>query len=286
MKFVLFFVASTLMFVINAQAQSQGYDIIVVAGQSNAEGVGMGPTIDDTSRDAVIFQLGRVGNDNLKAVPAKDPLQSWSYPNNFVGFGLSFARAYAATLPTSRKVLLVPVAYGGSSILVWEKSQILYVDMKARIKAAQALPGENRVVAFLWHQSETDMLFIDAKNPGMPNAAVYGTKLQELVTNIRTDFPSQPLFPIIMGEPVPSWFKRKSARCKVIKEIKAVVKANPQNYFAGSQGLKSNLEDGVSKDSSQTVHFSARSQTLYGKKYFQVFAQRRSVDEQDEMFCF
>jgi len=261
------------------------YDIIVVAGQSNAEGVGLGATVDDTSNDDKIFQVGRVGEDNMKVIPAKDPLQSWSYPNNAVGFAMSFAREYAKTLAPNHRVLLVPVAYGGSSILVWEKSQNLYTDMKARVMAAiQSKPG-SKVVAFLWHQGETDMIFINGKNPNMPNAKFYGAKLVEFLVNVRTDFPSSPIFPIIMGEPVPSWFKRKSARCKVMKEIKSIAKQGHELYFAGADGLKSNVEDGVSNDENQGIHFSAKAQTQYGKKYFKVFSERRS-DNAEDFFCF
>ncbi|MBX3021789.1 MAG: DUF4214 domain-containing protein [Bdellovibrionales bacterium] len=259
-------------------AASEVYDIIVIAGQSNAEGAGAGAFTDDHSQDGRIFQLGRYNEDNLKVLPATDALQNWHYYPGVpsAGFATSFAREYVKSKP-GRKVLIVPAAKGSTSILEWENSGELYADMKMRVKHALSLNRENRVVAFLWHQGETDVDFIDRNNPAMPNAAVYGTRLQTLINSVRTDFAGGATpFPFLAGDFVPSWYADHQSKFDVRETTRSVLGRNTQAYYVSSYGLLSNYEANTSNEVIQSIHFSAQAGIDFGKRYFTVFNQKQS----------
>jgi len=132
-----------------AQNSFTGYDVFVIAGQSNAVGVGAGPYVDvlkSKSLDAKIFQLGRYGTDNKKIIPGQDVLQHFSYTprTTTIGFGMAFARRYARWMDKNRKVLLIPAAMGGTSVLQWlgelplttRATDSLMNDLKFRLKLA------------------------------------------------------------------------------------------------------------------------------------------------------
>jgi hypothetical protein len=269
-----------------SEAASLAYDIIIVAGQSNAVGSGMGAFSDDRSRDALILQLGRFA-DEKKIVQATDGLQHWDFPFNqtYAGLGMSFAREYAKNLSTNRRVLLIPVAKGGSSILQWSRDQTYYSDMINRVKYALSLNSQNRIVAFLWHQGETDILGVAARNSSLSTAAAYGTRLQTLIQSVRSDLAASGSFPVLTGGYVPGWNVEGSVNVSSTKSdfqntIRSVLSTNPPAYFVSSAQLISNYESGASSEIAQNIHFSGASQILFGKRFFQVF-QRKASDPVD-----
>lgn len=266
-----------------AAAPSFAYDIIIVSGQSNAVGSGMGAFSDDRSRDALILQLGRFAEDK-KIVQATDGLQHWDYPFNqtYAGLGMSFAREYAKGLSSNRRILLIPTAKGGSSILQWSADQSYYTDMRNRVKYALSLNPQNRIVAFLWHQGETDILNVANRNASLSTTAAYRTRLQNLISSVRSDFASYGSFPFLAGGYVPGWNQEGVVKVSGVKAefeaaVHATLAANPPAYFVSSAQLNSNFESGASSEVVQNIHFSGASQILFGKRYFQAF-QRRTSD--------
>lgn len=224
---MLFFLGSSLCFAPPAFSTTLGYDIIIVAGQSNAVGSGLGPFVDpvavaNPAIDGQIMQLGRIGNNNLQIIPATfneggvayDGLEHWTVtPSSHrrMGLAIPFARRYVAAgmLGANRKVLIIPAAYGGTSILEWlgelPATPALFDDLTGRVKPVLARPSEvNRVVAFLWHQGETDAYNAYFQLYGM-DADEYRCKLSSLVRRIRVEFPSDPKFPIIAGGFATGW---------------------------------------------------------------------------------
>ena len=160
-----------------------GYDIILIAGQSN--GVGWAPGEYSATNDNV-FALQ---DDNFSVVQASDPLPQAttvltdsSFPSNYVsngkGFALTFANLYVQNgyLRRNRRVLLVQtsVASVGFSQLDpnglgwWSSSSptaggAAYVNCITRLTGAlqQTLEGQtsiadNRVVAVCWQEGESD----------------------------------------------------------------------------------------------------------------------------------
>lgn len=163
--------ALTLVFASSARAiegSPQGYDIVVIGGQSNAVGAGRGEYHDAFKSEALdqrIFQLGRnigdCASDEGRIIPATETLRHWlNCPQSkTVGFGMAFARRWAASpLSEGRRVLILPGAYGGTTIRQWQES--LWPALRKNLRSLKTLaPGTNRIVAFLWSQGESDFAY-------------------------------------------------------------------------------------------------------------------------------
>lgn len=274
-----------------------GFDIIIVAGQSNAVGWGVGYFFDpyaSSSVDANIFQLGRYGAQAMQVVPATmawggntyDALQHWgiSFYRAEMGFSIPFARRYVTEqLKQNRAVLIIPAAYGGSSILKWfgdvnqpaTNPVALYDDMLARTRYTLGLPGDNRVVAFLWHQGETDVIYDACYHEYGMNANLYQTKLTTLVQKVRADLPANPPFPIIAGEFAQSWspvpgcnFPMQQVAFQNV--TRAVMSADGYAGVATSSGLLADYPTYIS-DPTQWYHFSSAALVTLGDRYYQVW---------------
>jgi hypothetical protein len=149
---------------------SQGYDIVLLSGQSNMCGRGavvVGTDIYDTAVDqydgnsiSTLYRTIRTGADPLQQPELSIPLSTG------VGPGVSFGRAYAAA--TGRKVLLVPSAWGGTglvggSTITWSpygsnnRDFLNAIDQANRaISAAIAKYPNSQYVGNLWLQGEAD----------------------------------------------------------------------------------------------------------------------------------
>ena len=290
------------------EATFDGYDIVIVGGQSNAVGAGFGTFSDpyaSTEIDAKIFQLGRYAASEDEVVPATwsddtgvyDALQHWNVTINTknVGPGLTFARRYATNdLDNDRRVLIVPAAYGGSSILKWlgdinEPVTVpvaLYDDLEDKVDIALDLPGDNEIVAFIWHQGESDVSNAASDLHGM-TPAVYEDKLEELLDQLRDDFPSSPRYPVIGGKFVPAWPEAWGAadimipiKEQVEEAISDVFDSDALGGAVDSVGLSANYP-GLTTEISQQVHFSSAAQITLGDRYYQKWLELMQDDDDD-----
>jgi hypothetical protein len=94
---------------------SRRYDLVVVAGQSNASGRGVpiDPALDRPHPG--IFQFANSGDSVGSIVIAQEPLAMHDVPTG-IGPGMEFARHLVHTLPERRSVLIVPTAHGGTML--------------------------------------------------------------------------------------------------------------------------------------------------------------------------
>lgn len=180
-----------------------GYDIIVIAGQSNAAGAGgpYSPQLDPTT--PTIDQYG-AKNRTIRA--ASEPLDMVNNPTG-MGPGLQFARWYASQLAPGRKVLVVPAAKGGTRLSAstgdsWRATRPTPSLYAAAIEQTQeavlaAGPGTHRVVAVIWLQGEADSSYSIA-------ASTYQTDLDNLIDAFRSDL-SDPRLPFLIGPMVHEW---------------------------------------------------------------------------------
>ena len=287
------------------EAGAQGYDVIIVAGQSNAVGRGLGESREDPvyTREADrVFQLGRFGEDDGKIIPASEPLQHWGQTpgknGDRKGFAYPFALRYAHDLAKPRKVLLVPVARGSTSILLWDQerqdfthggiddseSSLLWDDMVKRTRQALASHPGNRLVAVLWQQGEADVNALanprSALHPFMTGRVLYQAKLEELRANLRVifDVPGHDPFMFLVGELSETWAPIKGAPVgKVAKDaidgaMKAAVESDPTgaSHLVSSAGITgvNPGEDGL--------HFSAEGAHRLGVRYYEVWRTARN----------
>ncbi len=165
---------------VTSDPNTDGYDVFVVAGQSNSVGYGYNTTalgIPTQTEHPRIFQLGQFGigldsGGQPKIIPASDPLhhaenETWTVLR--IGFAMTFLRDYAADNPT-KKILVVPCGLGGSSFTagIWNYPNGNgtannyfggYTTTVTRLQKAMSLgpsPSQNVLKGILWHQGESD----------------------------------------------------------------------------------------------------------------------------------
>ncbi len=243
------------------------FDIIIQAGQSNSEGYGFGPADSPYAPDGRIWYMNE--NDTISLAVEKvagNGIQA--------NFALPFAREYvnAGRLAEDRKLLILRAAVGGTGFLDnrWKLTDDLYLHMMEMIRTALALNPENRLVALLWHQGETD-------------AGCHATydqhynHLKTLVESVRTAFDA-PDLPFIAGDFVHDWRDANIEICTpVLDAIRAVCNDCTPAAFVETDGLKSNAQAEIDHPlgwgNGDTIHFSRRSIYELGERYYGKFAE-------------
>ncbi len=289
---------SAFSFAIQSASSTEPYDIIVIGGQSNAVGWGCGShTNVDTTHDGRIFQV----NEALAIVPAKDPLQHSTPTVNGIGFGMTFARLCAARNP-GRKVLIVPTAKSGTSILQWDNtvenlqfgpsssmssdSTELFDRLVRRTKLALATNTNSRLVAFLWHQGENDYgymkLTASPLHARMPSVAAYAPKLREVIQLIRAQFPQGQSVPFLLGGIGDFWLTvngedpNRQMFSQFNTQLGEIAASTTSSRFVSAAGLGSgaslgcNVSPGAEPD---RAHFSSPAQIELGQRYFAQFTE-------------
>ena len=131
------------------------FDIIVLAGQSNGEGLGYGDASRPYKPNDRVWYL----NPDFTIQMAQERVNKICVQGNLA---LSFARAYLQErLAEDRSLLILPAAVNGTGFADgrWISTGDLYLRMMEMIRTALELNPENRLVAFLWHQGETDAIY-------------------------------------------------------------------------------------------------------------------------------
>lgn len=222
----------------SAEVYDEGYDIIVVAGQSNAVGVGRGFYVDYNQSEEVdskIKQLGRYILDcdgsfekDRQIIPAVITLAHWQncYKNQMVGFGLPFARLWVKNkLSSHRQVLILPAGWGGTSSYEWTggivngENKYLWSDLKSRLHHILGDSAKkNKIVAFLWSQGEADVLCLAnssypfcqySSTSGEPIEVQWKNRLVSLFNDFRVEFDPKAEVPILALGFVPTLKKWK-----------------------------------------------------------------------------
>jgi hypothetical protein len=276
-----------LLLAFGSQSFATAYDIIIVAGQSNACGFGLGPFHDPDSTpetNARIFQLGRYLDRDMQIIPGTDTLENWMYTPEWPRLGMTggttaFARQYVKSrLADGRQVLLIPGAYPGVSITDWmdvttnlpgDAQANLYGDLRSRVNTVLAVNPGSKIVSLYWHQGETDIVKIEMNDGEISSGAVYEQRLSILMDRFRHDF--GPDFPIVLGDFVATWNTGSPAKKDVQDAVQRVIGSHAGLHFVLSAGLPSNTDTGASQDPDENVHFNAQAQIDFGKRYFEAW---------------
>ncbi|MES2356074.1 MAG: sialate O-acetylesterase [Pseudomonadota bacterium] len=216
--------------VVSAQATADGYDVILLAGQSNMAGRATASSPDaDAATNPRIFMWHPISG----IVPAQDPLvhqepRKTNADGSFTfiaGPGLTFAKEYIKTIPSNRKVLLVGAVYGGTGFMPdvtastqrwnftlkkfesvtnlhhrWMPTDDpatggdLYRGAIRRANEAMTAAGLNaRFVGILWHQGENDAVY--------DGADTYATNHGNLINALRSNITgADSRTPVVVGE--------------------------------------------------------------------------------------
>jgi hypothetical protein len=218
----------------------KNFHLYLLAGQSNMAGRGV---IDSLSKkiNVHIWMLDKKGG----WVPATDPVHFDKPDIVGVGPAIAFAQEML-TNDTTIRIGLIPCAWGGSPVRVWEPDSAYltghpYDDAIARTKLAMQT---GVLKGIIWHQGESDN-----SSEGIVH---YTEKLTLLINRFREAF-DNPTLPFVAGEV--GYFNKSTL-------INPVLDALPNNVAytqtVSAQGLT---------DKGDGVHFDTPSARELGKRY-------------------
>lgn len=247
------------------------FDVVIMAGQSNAVGHGIG----DVDRPYVPGpNVWYLNNEFYQKIFTITPATEYARGNDVQSnLGLTFAESYlqSGMLKESRKLLFVRAAVGGTGFLEgrWKITDDLYRCMIDMTRTALHLNPRNRLIALLWHQGETDAI----------HRATYAQHYENLITLVKTARSDlgRPDLPFIAGDFVPQWKNDNVEICEpVVSAIRDVCRDCGNGAFVESDGLYSNLQENAWLATTpggltETIHFSRSSVYELGKRYFAAF---------------
>jgi hypothetical protein len=245
----------------------EGYDVVVVLGQSNAQGVGTGwdPAIDVAVPG--LDQLAGSGSQAGRIVPATDSLHhvtTWTTTGGMpsVGPGMELGRRMLADARPGRKVLLVPAAMASTSMTgdgayAWNPADTrsrtnLFTRALGQIDQALAQDPDNRLVAVVWAQGESDATRTTGDG--------YQAMLIDLVDRLGARYGA---VPFLISGMVPEWLAGSSQR-QAIDTAQQGMPALRSNvaYVPGAAGY-SRSED--------SIHYTAPGARTMGGKQFAAY---------------
>ena len=257
---------------------TEKFDIFIQAGQSNAEGSGVGPVTEEYIPDDHICYLEAPKTVNTTEegldiqfhnVPfALTVATEHGTEDNPIGdFSLTFSKAYidAGLLTPDRKILVIRAAVGGTGFQKkhWGMEDILYLKMIEMIDYAVSLNPENQIKGILWHQGEHDAF---EGNTGEN----YCKQLTMLVNSIKERYQC-PNLPFICGSFVSEWRRKNEEICKPIIDALQQVATEMQGKYVEAGDLQSNNEKTGNGDD---IHFCRESLHILGRRYFQSYLKR------------
>jgi len=262
------------------------FDIVVIAGQSNAEGNGF-----SLNKEPIINNAYEIIDKNPHGMKLK-PDGSYErldcvYPVEVVvrelqerksgdaycyDFSLSFADEYIKNnlLTSDRKLLVIKAGYGGSGFALKQQGvgNLLHQRLLDMVDYGLSLNKENRIVAFLWHQGEHDA-FENANFSDKERYDFYHSNLLNVFKDLKEKY-SRFSFPFITGGFCDHWKQSGyQHQCEVVERAtKDVCKEIGNATFVSAVVLHSNDEDIHNGD---IIHFSKDALKTLGKKYFEAF---------------
>ena len=267
----------------NLDLSNEKLDIIILAGQSNAQGNGRGNEELHYKGNPKAFQLTTRHPVNYIEIKGFDGTSIYPFLHQIEGdlifnelnedyhddrynhgFYLSFADNYInEILDNDRKVIVVKTASGGTGFTdkMWTKDGEMYNRLFEMVDLTLSLNKENRVVALLWHQGECDLF---SKMP----IDVYKKNLISLFNDVRNKYGT---FPMLVGDFSKDWSDNKENK-KQASVYSNMFKNLPNDYslcgFVSSDGLASN---GRVNNNDDFIHFSRVGQIEFGERYFKVY---------------
>ena len=255
-------------------------DIIILAGQSNAEGNGHGavdcayvPTPEILMMQGNYTQkvAKNAGEKDFFVVEAEKSYsidtakERVSGKTTFGNLALTFAKKYKENLLESeRKILIVNTAVGGTGFAKnhWGIGEVLFERLMEMTSEALKMNSKNRVVALLWHQGEHDAYEFDHLTD-IEREDFYKEKINILFSRVRESFGKMP---IICGRFASPWEKLYKSRCEAIySATEKVCKALGSAVMVTTSDLTTNAyETGNSDD----IHFSRKALYLLGERYY------------------
>lgn len=246
------------------------FDIIILAGQSNAEGTGLGEVEQKFVPDEKIMAMDapRMGIDYLDAPFTFEIADEREADGQKYGvFALKFAEEYVKEgyLAQDRKVLIIRAAIGGTGFIgkQWHMEGKVYLKMLEMIDYALSLNKENKIVAMLWHQGEHDAFGGNTKD-------VFYGQLKALTNSIRSRYGN---IPFMAGDFVNEWKTKYIELCEpIVDAIRQIVAEMGTSAFIETSDLQSNNQKIGNGDD---IHFCREALQVVGQRYFDAYKKIR-----------
>lgn len=260
----------------------ENYDIIVLAGQSNAEGQGRGPVTREFVPDERIHFM--TDDTNPEFVEAENGTyrltMKWPAVNSVsvadervengqkIGcFALQFAESYVnQCLQPGRKVLIVNANFGGTGFArpEWGIGNCMHERMIAMTREALSCNPENRVVAVLWSQGEHDAF----ENADWDPDRRYRTHKDNLMSTFadfreRTGCKDAPVLACGFTD---DYYASNPAACDAVLTAIREVIADIGGGFVVSSGLPTNGAEDF-------YHFNRESLHILGGRFFEKYKE-------------
>lgn len=218
-------------------------NIIVVAGQSNAEGVAKHADLANVLPQKRYLQYGK-GIKRVKIINrySLDKFVDFTFGLNEdeVTFGIEVGIIdYFLDVTTNEKLFVVKCAVGGTSISYWQKGQEGYTSLNETLNRAIALIGKKykkiNIKAICWMQGESDRNAIDGE--------MYYSRLNSFVSDLRSDFKDYGDLKFIDAA-----VQNSVCSDLVNSNKKRFAETNSNNYYFEVDGLNLSISDGVHYD--------------------------------------
>ena len=264
---------------------NEEYDVIILAGQSNAVGYGSGETDEPFIQSDDILEISDPYPITLYTAENGRRMLDMPFPPDLY-FGRAkerfaysrlnaclanrFAEDYVKCghLNPGRKLLIVKTAVGGTGFTKrqWTEDGQCRQKMIHMIGEMKKLSNNMKVVALLWHQGEQDA----GDRPEIPaneRQEFYFNEFGEFVSRVRGILGND--FPIICGEFTPPWMAKNKESCNaVLTAMKRVLENDGYGTVVSSEGAEVNDEATGNGD---ILHFSRNGIHLLGRRYFEAF---------------
>ena len=258
-------------------------DIIILAGQSNAEGNGHGALLNEYVPTPEILTLqGKCAQKVIKKAGEKDYLKLETEKTYYVDtakervsgqtvFGnlaLTFAEKYKeSALERGRKILIINTAVGGTGFARnhWGIGEVLFERLMDMTSEALNMNSQNRVVALLWHQGEHDAYEFDHLTD-VEREVFYREKINLLFSRVRESFGKMP---IICGKFALPWERLYKSRCEAIYcATENVCQTLGSAILVETSDLTTNAYETGNGDD---IHFSRKALYLLGERYYDAY---------------
>ncbi len=265
------------------------FDIIVLMGQSNAEGNGLSNEELTIKFQNNVYELN---DKNPCYLDVKEDYTNLVYSKNIdpfislfeekmgldglrrASFVSSFIKEYINNgyLKEDRNILVVRCAVGGTGFSrnEWGIDSPLYNRTIKLVDYALSLNKENRIVVTLWHQGEHDAY--EQKDLSYKERYdFYKNGFYNQFLDYKNRYKLNDMI-LIGGEFAKSWTDTgytEKAEAIYNATNDAIYELTKNNGIASSKGLKSNIE--IDKNTNDDIHFSRISAYKLGKRYFKIF---------------
>lgn len=251
---------------VGVDPRNVGYDIIIVAGQSNAADYG-GTTPSPATYDFAnprVLQYAASGSELYNIILGSNPLKFPSPDiSNGVGPGMSFAREWVKRVPLNRSALIVPAAIGSTSLVggPWAVGGTYYTQTINLANSARSAAGPNsKIVAIIWVQGEGDSV-------ANRTQAEYATAFDAMIAGFRANIVGAANVPVIVGSMTPEWRNVPNGTSRLIHAAHEATPSRIANSFFvdGPTGV----HEGQGAPAAG-IHYTAKEQRLIGKRMCEV----------------